>query len=232
MTTSLYSLRSTPQPGEFTILKFSPDYDVESVYALSEKTCTCPQGHKPKCKHRTMLRLFLTQAHVDDGWFLDWSTRLWRHPVGEVELTAERKLADTTIMGNADQDEVITQRMAGGFASEGAYGTSPALSALQDIKAINQLPPEERRAANREFVSEQLAKQGFLDEPQAIQRSPLPNLTTAQAVMEEQGNLPAKPGAIQVQAVEPTAVGESPTPIAACNPPPVAKPGELRRRRF
>lgn len=152
MTASLYSLRSTPQPGEFTILKFSPDYDVESVYALSEKTCTCPQGHKPKCKHRAMLHLFLTQAHVDDGWFLDWSTRLWRHPVGDLQAGGRAAnaplLADTTIMGNAGQEETIAKRVAGGFASDGA-------NAVLAREARSNPPPQAASSS----------------EPQAIQRS-------------------------------------------------------------
>ena len=88
--TSLYSLRSTPKEGEFIVMKFDSDYEVESVYALSAGLCVCPAGHKPTCRHRKMLPMFLAQHHVDDGWFLDWDTRLWRKPLGpESEMSYE-----------------------------------------------------------------------------------------------------------------------------------------------
>lgn len=131
--TSLYSLRSTPAPGEFTILKLDEDYNVESVYALSASTCTCPQGHKPQCKHRRMLPLFEEHGHVDDGWFLDWTTRLWRHPVGGAEVLAERKLADSTLLGNAEHQEEIAWRRASGFASEASNAALNAPSTNSQV---------------------------------------------------------------------------------------------------
>lgn len=99
--TSLYSLRSTPKEGEFIVMKFDPDYEVESVYALSRDLCVCPAGHRPTCRHRKMLPLFLAQHHVDDGWFLDWDTRLWRHPVGE---EAPAQLADPLVLPSIATD--------------------------------------------------------------------------------------------------------------------------------
>ena len=84
MTLDLYSLHTTPEPGEFIIQKFDTDYHCESVYALSTTTCMCPQGHKPTCKHRKMLPLFLEHNHLGDGWFLEWQTRLWRKPVNDI----------------------------------------------------------------------------------------------------------------------------------------------------
>lgn len=118
MTTSLYSLRSTPTPGEFSIMKFDEDYAVESLYALSATTCTCLQGHKPKCKHRRMLPLFLAAGHVDDGWFLDWTTRLWHHPLADADAPAP--LADPALMGDAEHAEEIARRLAPALESEGS----------------------------------------------------------------------------------------------------------------
>ena len=92
--TSLYSLRSTPKEGEYIVMKFDPDYEVESVYALSASLCVCPAGHRPTCRHRKMLPLFLAHHHVDDGWFLDWDTRLWRKPLGQVTDGYDGELAD------------------------------------------------------------------------------------------------------------------------------------------
>jgi hypothetical protein len=102
--TSLYSLRSTPKEGEYIVTKFDPDYNVDSLYALNATECMCPAGHKPKCRHRSMLPLFLAQHHVDDGWFLDWDTRLWRHPVGD---PAPAQLADPLVLPSIATDSEI-----------------------------------------------------------------------------------------------------------------------------
>ena len=92
--TSLYSLRSTPKSGEWVVMTFDLDYEVESVYALSASECMCPAGHRPTCRHRKMLPLFLQHNHVDDGWFLDWDTRLWRNPIGARDQEAVRTITD------------------------------------------------------------------------------------------------------------------------------------------
>src|SRR5579872_3035213 len=75
--TSLYQLRSSTTEG-YQILKLDPP----GSYFLTADACTCPQGHKATCRHRKMLPLFVNNHHVDDGWFLDWDTRLWRAPIG------------------------------------------------------------------------------------------------------------------------------------------------------
>ncbi len=83
---SLYTLHETPQSGEFIIQKFDTDYHCESVYACTLTTCMCPQGHRDRCRHRTMLPLFLKFGHIGDGWFLEWETRLWRKPVNDIPI--------------------------------------------------------------------------------------------------------------------------------------------------
>ena len=86
--TTLYSLRTSPA-GEFTILKFDRDYNLQSCYALSAASCTCPQGERGKpCRHRKILPEFIAKGHTNDGWFLDWDTRLWRGPIGEAASAA------------------------------------------------------------------------------------------------------------------------------------------------
>ncbi len=118
MPMELYSLHATAEPGEFIIQKFDTDYHCESVYALSASTCLCPQGHKPKCRHRTMLSMFLAHGHIGDGWFLEWNTRMWRKPVNDIvgvplskldaafapdiiDTDYEVSLADETVMGTS-----------------------------------------------------------------------------------------------------------------------------------
>ena len=140
----LYSLRSTPFPGEYTIIKFDQDYSILSIYALSASTCTCPQGFKPKCKHRRMLQMFLEHGHVDDGWFLIWQSRLWLHPVGEpseppaIQHGAPASLlADTTVLGNTEQGEAIAARMAPALATEGSNAVLASGAIHQGLSPIN-----------------------------------------------------------------------------------------------
>ena len=100
MTLDLYTLHSTPVDGEFIIQKFDTDYTCQSVYACTTTTCMCPQGQKPRCRHRTMLPMFLKHNHIGDGWFLEWNTRLWRPPVNDAS-TEPVSLADETVMGTS-----------------------------------------------------------------------------------------------------------------------------------
>ena len=110
--TSLYSLRSTPVKGEFLITKFDRDYNPEGTYALTRSECSCPRSHKTGCRHRTMLPLFQQTNHINDGWFLDFGTRLWRKPLSEVMLST----ADAT----------VEERLAKSFESEGSSLCAPA----------------------------------------------------------------------------------------------------------
>lgn len=97
--TQLYTLRRTPIPGEFIITRFDSDYNVEKVYSVSKGACSAPDGHRPTCKHRKMLTLFATAEHIDDGWFLDWDTRMWQRPEGLAQL------ADQMLLDNAQASE-------------------------------------------------------------------------------------------------------------------------------
>lgn len=103
--TQLYSLRSTAAEGEYIIMKFDDDYHCQAVYALNKGMCSGPDGHRPTCKHRQMLKTFLEHKHVDDGWFYDWHTRMWRKPFAEAELKAEKAIADTLALGNGKPSE-------------------------------------------------------------------------------------------------------------------------------
>ena len=109
--TTLYSLRTSPT-GEFTILKFDRDYNLQSCYALSAASCTCPQGERGKpCRHRKILPEFIAKGHTNDGWFLDWDTRLWREPIGEAAspLELEATANDATA---SERSESLEQAQA------------------------------------------------------------------------------------------------------------------------
>lgn len=108
MSTALYNCRSTGA-AHYVLTKFDADLNVESSYQTTEKECACPAGAKPTCRHRTMLPLFITSGHIDDGWFLDWSTRMWRKP-----LTFENGgCADDRELGQGQPATDVTNRELG-----------------------------------------------------------------------------------------------------------------------
>jgi hypothetical protein len=85
--TEFYSCRALLEPGvpvrDYRITKFDEDWNVLSSYETSTHGCECPQGHKASCRHREMLVMFQSAGHIDDGWLLDWHTRLWWEPSGD-----------------------------------------------------------------------------------------------------------------------------------------------------
>src|SRR5215469_18589107 len=66
--------------GDYIITKLTEDLIPEGSYRLSLRECTCPAGHRPTCRHRQMLPLFLEKGHVADGYLLDWHTRQFVPP--------------------------------------------------------------------------------------------------------------------------------------------------------
>ena len=135
--TSLYSLRRAGDLSVkvtcegFRITKFDADYNIESTYELDETGCTCPQGHKATCRHRKMLPLFLDLHHVDDGWFLDWDTRLWRHVFAseaiEVPATSNQPITATEVdtKAKAAADELTERLRAAAFEEENYAPSAP-----------------------------------------------------------------------------------------------------------
>lgn len=102
MTTELYTCRDSASHGTYVFTKLDSDFDLLGRYSTSAHECDCPRGSKHTCRHREMLKWFLRDKHIGDGWFLDWSTRLWRRPIGEGIAKAEALLADRTELGNAE----------------------------------------------------------------------------------------------------------------------------------
>ena len=76
---SLYSCKSHA-PAWF-ITKFDLDLNVLATYHVDHHSCDCPRGAHPTCRHRKMLKVFISGGHVDDGWFLDYETRMWTAPL-------------------------------------------------------------------------------------------------------------------------------------------------------
>ena len=67
--------------NEYTITKLTADYEPIATYELSPRSCTCPAGFRPSCRHREMLPTFLAAGHVDDGTFYNYDLKTWLPPL-------------------------------------------------------------------------------------------------------------------------------------------------------
>lgn len=138
--TQLYSIRRMKSPGEFAMTKFDSDFNHEVTYVVSRSACSAPDGHRPKCKHRTMLALFEAAKHTDDGWFLDWDTRMWRPPL----VDAEAELADPLTLDNSSAEEAISPA----FESESSNRVLAAVSHPATPTAVKPPPAGPSGAAS------------------------------------------------------------------------------------
>lgn len=73
--TVLYNCKT--DGDQFRISKFDDLGNVESTYLCSETECQCPAGHRPSCRHRIMLPLFIANDKVDSFYFLDFDRKGW-----------------------------------------------------------------------------------------------------------------------------------------------------------
>ncbi len=82
----LYNLRKTDLG--YRITKFSDDLNIESSYDVTHSTCSCPQSHRPTCRHRKMLPIMISK--VDTEWFFCYEDASWHRLENlSTELTGE-----------------------------------------------------------------------------------------------------------------------------------------------
>ena len=134
---SLYTIHTSLIQGEYVIQKFDADYLCESIYVMTSTECSCPQGHKPKCRHRTMFPLFLKFGHIGDGWFLEWDTRQWRRPVNDIPVDLPEGV---TVMG-FDDPHALHNAIANAVGEETVSRPSPGV-APPSPEAPPPSPPE------------------------------------------------------------------------------------------
>ncbi len=79
---------------QYRITKFDNDANVESSYLCTTEECECPAGVRPRCRHRTMLPLFIASKGTNGNLFYDFDNETWLE-VGEaeVEFTPEADLS-------------------------------------------------------------------------------------------------------------------------------------------
>ena len=76
----LYNIRRGPIGHQLG--KFDDDFNVVAIYDVSLKSCTCPAGVRPSCKHRKMLPRMLTAVDTDQ--FYCYETQQWHTPLGDL----------------------------------------------------------------------------------------------------------------------------------------------------
>lgn len=103
MTKHLYNIKATSDG--FEIAKFDLDLNVESSYALTQEECECPQSHKPTCRHRKMLPLFLAVDRVDTDFFFDFDTKTWHQPLNDGDSGATIEYHDALVERLKDKEE-------------------------------------------------------------------------------------------------------------------------------
>lgn len=109
--TTLYNCHT--DGDEYRITKFA-DGEVESSYLCSADECQCPAGHRPTCRHRMMLPLFINRGAVNSYWFLDFDRKGWvsNEPANFVETRVAQKSA---IAADVEMIEAIRQGCLGNF---------------------------------------------------------------------------------------------------------------------
>lgn len=134
----LYNLKTEAET--FRITKFDDDLNPESSYLVSTIACECPQGHKPKCRHRTMLPLMLDR--VDSAWFYCFDDKRWYDPTGTCNDEGE-DVAATAGPGRLDAahleirlETTIEQDIMTGHAS------------VQDVEANEACAPNRDEASS------------------------------------------------------------------------------------
>lgn len=75
--TTLYNCRHSGD--QYRITKFDDSFNPESSYLCDLESCECPAGHRPTCRHRTMLPKFIERGHIGDGWLYDHDRNGWVH---------------------------------------------------------------------------------------------------------------------------------------------------------
>lgn len=68
---TVYNLRTSADPGAYTITKWNAFGNHEATYQLTQAECTCPAGHRHTCRHRQMLPDLL--PIIDTEYFLDYA---------------------------------------------------------------------------------------------------------------------------------------------------------------
>jgi hypothetical protein len=154
--TTLYSIYQ--RSGEYHIAKFDADLNCSSCYILSNGTCDCPQGHKPTCRHRKMLPLFLKEKHIGDGWFLDYDTKLWRKPPADSLSEAHGPLTEAepyqTNVYQAELDKLkIENELKRKMLAERERAIKPMLNAIKEIIESPPAPPPTAMTPQKEAAS-------------------------------------------------------------------------------
>src|ERR1017187_5811710 len=121
-TMNLYNIKRGPHG--YAIAKFDEALNLLAAYDTSAKSCSCPAGPRPTCRHRKMLPRML--GNVDTDAFYCYETNVWHRPLaptgGNVGSSTPEPKAygkmDTSLLEAQREMNEITRVHAEGLAAE------------------------------------------------------------------------------------------------------------------
>lgn len=102
--TSLYNCKHSGD--QYRITKFTSDFNVEASYLCDETACECPAGHRPSCRHRSMLPKFIQRDYVGKNWFFDYDRGGWVQGWKEepAEVLEEQLVASAALLSTQEPE--------------------------------------------------------------------------------------------------------------------------------
>jgi hypothetical protein len=79
---NIYTVRTLGR-DKFRVVKFDGGLQVQAVYELENKACSCPQSRERKlpCRHSAIAQYFKASDRLNSGWFLDYDRLTWIPPI-------------------------------------------------------------------------------------------------------------------------------------------------------
>jgi hypothetical protein len=94
---------------QYRITKFTDDLNPQSSYLCTERECECPAGHRPMCRHREMLPMFIARKSIDTGWMYDYDRGGWVQGWDD----APKRLTEEELTGEPEAKLPTIKRSAG-----------------------------------------------------------------------------------------------------------------------
>lgn len=130
---SLYNCKD--DGDQWRITKFDSDFNVEASYLLDASNCKCPAGHRPSCRHRSMLPKFINRNYVGTEYFFDFDRGGWVQ--GASKELEEQLVASEALLNQPEQEPSLTglqeEQILMGFHQPELYEPSLAPTGLGQV---------------------------------------------------------------------------------------------------
>lgn len=125
--TDLYNCKH--DGDQYRITKFDSEFNPLSSYLTTREECDCPAGHRPVCRHRTMLHDFLEHDHIDDNFFYNYAGGAGYFLRGPADMVVIEEPAEAMVeIGPVTENEWADHLDASAAAAydQGLQPTSPS----------------------------------------------------------------------------------------------------------